>query len=364
MVTNALAIQENVPLAGFTTFGVGGPAYRFVEVATQEEAVQALAFASELGLPFFVLGGGSNVLISDSGFPGLVILNRIKGFSVGRDGDSVLVSAGGGEDWQDFADRCAAEGWQGIECLAGIPGTVGASPVQNIGAYGQEVSQTIVQVEALETATGNAVRFGKEQCGFGYRSSIFNSTDAGRHLITGVTFRLVPGGAPHIAYRELEERLAANPAPILSDVRDTVMSIREGKGLIIREGFEYFKSAGSFFKNPVVTSEEYESIARVVEEAGGYANWAWPTGSGTVKISAACLIQCAGFLRGQRKGAAGISPRHTLIMVNYGGASAREIIGFAAAVRQRVFERFGVSLVPEVRLIGFDGTPLGEEQIS
>jgi UDP-N-acetylmuramate dehydrogenase len=360
MPTNTLAIQENVPLAGFTTFGVGGPAHRFVEVSTQEEAAQALAFASEHVLPFLVLGGGSNVLISDSGFPGIVILNRIKGFSVARDDDSVLVTAGGGEDWQHFADRCAAEGWQGIECLAGIPGTVGASPVQNIGAYGQEVSQTIVQVEALETAIGNAVRFGKEQCGFGYRGSIFNSTEAGRYLITGVTFRLVPGGAPHIAYLELEERLAANIAPTLDDVRETVLAIREGKGLLIREGFEYFKSAGSFFKNPVVTAEEYESIARVVEGAGGFANWAWPMESGTVKISAACLIQCAGFHRGQRKGAAGISPRHTLIMVNYGGASAREIIDFAAEVRQRVYESFGVSLVPEVRLIGFAGTPLGE----
>jgi UDP-N-acetylmuramate dehydrogenase len=360
MANNTLAIQENVPLAGFTTFGVGGPAHCFVEVSTQEEAAQALAYAREHVLPLLVLGGGSNVLISDSGFPGLVILNRIKGFSVARDNDSVLVTAGGGEDWQYFADRCVAEGWQGIECLAGIPGTVGASPVQNIGAYGQEVSQTIVQVEALDTATGNAVRFGKEQCGFGYRRSVFNSTEAGRYLITGVTFRLVPGGAPHIAYRELEERLAANIAPTLDDLRDTVLAIREGKGLLIREGFEYFKSAGSFFKNPVVMLEEYERIVRVVEGAGGFANWAWPMESGTVKISAACLIQCAGFQRGHRKGAVGISPRHTLIMVNYGGASAREIIGFAAEVRLHVYERFGVPLVPEVRLIGFDGTPLGE----
>ncbi len=193
MATDGLTIRENVPLAGFTTFGVGGPAHRFVEVSTQEAAARALTYASEQALPFFVLGGGSNVLVSDSGFPGLVILNRIKGFSIGRDGDSVLVTAGGGEDWQDFADRCAAEGWQGVECLAGIPGTVGASPVQNIGAYGQEVAQTIVQVDALETATGNAVRLGKEQCGFGYRRSIFNSTEAGRYLITGVTFRLVAG---------------------------------------------------------------------------------------------------------------------------------------------------------------------------
>jgi UDP-N-acetylmuramate dehydrogenase len=359
MAADALVIRENVPLAGFTTFGVGGPAHRFAEVSTLEEAARALAFAREHQLPFFVLGGGSNVLISDSGFPGLVILNRIKGFSFERDGDSMLVTAGGGEDWQAFADRCAAGGWQGIECLAGIPGTVGASPVQNIGAYGQEVGQTIVRVDALETATGNAVRFAIGECGFGYRASIFNSTDAGSYLITGVTFRLVPGGAPHIAYRELEERLAGNQAPTIGDVRDAVLSIREGKGLIIREGVDSFKNAGSFFRNPVVTQEEYEGIARVVEGEGGFANWAWPMETGAVKISAACLIQCAGFNRGQRKGGAGISPRHTLIMVNYGGASAHEIIAFADEVRQRVYERFGVLLTPEVRLVGFEGAPLG-----
>lgn len=360
MADDALAIQENVPLAGFTTFGVGGPAHRFVEVATQEEATRALAFASEHQLPFFVLGGGSNLLVSDSGFPGLVILNRIRGFSARRDGGSVLVTAGGGEDWQVFADRCVAEGWQGIECLSGIPGTVGASPVQNIGAYGQEVAQTIVQVDALATATGSAVRVVKEGCCFGYRRSIFNSTEAGTYLITGVTFRLVPGGAPHIAYRELEERLAAKSAPTLCDVSDAVMFIREGKGLLIREGFDSFKSAGSFFKNPIVTQEDYERISRAVDGVGGFTNWAWPMESGMVKISAACLIQCAGFLRGQRRGEAGISPRHTLIMVNYGGANAGEIIDFAVDVRRRVFERFGVFLLPEVRLIGFDGTPLGE----
>lgn len=359
MDTDNLAIRENITLAGFTTFGVGGPAHRFVEVATQEEAAQALAFAREHQLPSFVLGGGSNLLISDAGFPGLVILNRIKGISVARDGDSVLVTAGGGEDWPEFADRCAAEGWQGTECLAGIPGTVGASPVQNIGAYGQEVAQTIVQVDALETATGNAVSLDKERCGFGYRSSIFNSTAAGRYLITGVTLRLTPGGAPCITYRELEERLAAYSSPTLGDVRDTVLSIREGKGLLIREGFDSFKSAGSFFKNPIVTAVEYGRIAKVVEAAGGFTNWAWPMESGMVKISAACLIQCAGFNCGYRQGSAGISPRHTLIMVNYGGAKAEDIISFAAEVRQRVYERFGVFLTPEVRLVGFDGAPLG-----
>ncbi|HTP65211.1 MAG TPA: UDP-N-acetylmuramate dehydrogenase [Geobacteraceae bacterium] len=358
-MSERIAIRENVPLAGFTSFGVGGAARRFAEVSTHDEAACALVFAREQGLPLFVLGGGSNVLINDGGFPGLVILNRIKGFSVAHDNGSVLVSAGGGEDWQEFTDKCVAEGWQGNECLAGIPGTVGAAPVQNIGAYGQDVGQTITRVEALETATGAKVGFANGQCGFGYRASIFNSSAAGRYMITGVTFRLVPGGAPLIAYRDLAEQLAAIAAPTLEDVRATVLSVREGKGLLIREGFEQFKSAGSFFRNPVVGAGEYEGIARVIERAGGFANWAWPMESGMVKLSAACLIQCAGFNRGHRKGAVGISPRHTLIMVNYGGASAGEIIDFAGEVRQRVFERFGVTLLPEVRLVGFDGAPLG-----
>ena len=360
MVSNVFGIRKNVSLAGFTTFGVGGPAHRFMAVSTHEEAAQAIAFACKQGLTHFVLGGGSNVLFSDNGFSGLVIQNRIKGFSVARNGCSALVTVGGGEDWQDFVDRCVDKGWQGIECLAGIPGTVGASAVQNIGAYGQEVSQSIVQVDALETARGNAVRFVKKQCCFGYRRSIFNTVEADRYLITGVTFRLNPGGTPLIAYQELDERLAANAAPTLGDVRDAVLAIREDKGLLLREGIESFKSAGSFFKNPVIKGEEYESITRVVEGAGSFANWAWPMESGAVKLSAACLIQCAGFHRGYRKGAVGISPRHNLIMVNCGGASAREIVNFAVEVRQRVLERFGVPLVPEVRLIGFESTPLGE----
>jgi len=357
MLTNALAIQENVPLADFTTFGVGGPAYRFIEVHTHDEAAQALSFCREQRLPHLILGGGSNILVSDEGFRGVVILNRIQGLAIAADGESVLVTAGGGEDWQNFVDRCVAEGWQGVECLAGIPGTIGSSPVQNIGAYGQDVSQTIVRVDALETASSNAVGFTNEQCCFGYRSSIFNTNEAGRYLITGVTFRLNPGSRPQITYRELEERFAANAAPpSLGDVRDAIMTIREGKGLLIREGFESYKCAGSFFKNPIVTAGEYESILRNVERAGGFANWAWPMESGAVKLSAACLIQCAGFQRGHRKGAVGLSPRHTLVMVNYGGASAREITDFAIEVRQRVFECFGVFIVPEVQLIGFENS--------
>lgn len=351
-------IQENVPLTAYTTFGVGGPAKHFVQVSSEEEAVHALEFAGENGLSLIVLGGGSNVLISDEGFPGLVILNRIKGFAFEESGGNVFVRAGGGEDWQEFTDRCVYMRWQGIECLAGIPGTVGASPIQNIGAYGQEVSQVITEVRCLETATGKAVVFSNAECAFSYRESIFNTKGAGKYLVTYVTFRLLRDGAPIVKYRELEEKLSPLPKPNLADVRDAVMAIRDGKGLLVRTGYETFKSAGSFFKNPIVAHARFEDIEAIVARHGGCTNWAWPLPSGDVKISAACLIQLSGFDRGYYLGNVGISPCHTLILVNRGGASAREIVDFAAEVQRRVMDRFGVLLLPETRLIGFSSSPL------
>lgn len=353
-------VRENVPLNIYTTFGVGGPAKYFVEVSSEEDARYALLFARNNGLSLIVLGGGSNVLISDEGFPGLVILNRIKGLAFEESGRNVFVRAGGGEDWQEFTDRCVDAGWQGIECLAGIPGTVGASPIQNIGAYGQEVSQVITEVRCLETATGNVVVFSNDECAFRYRESIFNTKEAGKYLVTSVTFRLMMNGAPVVKYRELEEKLSPLPKPNLADVRDTVMAIRDGKGLLVRAGYEAIKCAGSFFKNPVVVQARFEDIEAIVARHGGCANWAWPLPSGDVKISAACLIQCSGFDRGYCQGNVGISPRHTLILVNRGGASAREVIDFAAEVQRRVLDLFGVLLLPETRLIGFNSSPLKE----
>jgi UDP-N-acetylmuramate dehydrogenase len=357
MDSNRIEIQESVPLADLTTFGVGGPARYFVRIPSEKDAVSALSFADERGLETLVLGGGSNVLISDEGFTGLMILNRITGFSVEEAGDTMLVTVGGGRDWQDFTDLCVAKGWQGIECLAGIPGTVGASPIQNIGAYGQEVSQVISQVRCLETATGKAVTFDNEVCAFRYRESIFNTGEVGKYLVTSVTFRLTRGGAPFIHYRELEERLSEIPSPTLTDVRDAVIAIRDSKGVLVRTGYESFKSAGSFFKNPVVSRARFESVEALVAGHGDSKNWAWPLPNGDVKISAAYLIQRSGFDRGYRRGNVGISPHHTLILINHGRASAREVVDFAAEVQQRVLDRFGVLLTPEARLIGFSTSP-------
>ena len=353
MKNSRLEIRENYPLSGLTTFGVGGPARYFALAESEDDIVQSLEFAKERGIPFLALGGGSNVLISDKGFPGIVILNRIKGFSSSVEDGSVIVRSGAGEDWQDFADRCVGSGWQGVECLAGIPGTVGASPVQNIGAYGQDISQVVSGVRAVDAATGKAVLFSNEECGFGYRRSIFNSDSAGRYIITSVTFKLNQGGMAPVHYSELEKYLSGATAVTPAQVRDAVIAIRDSKGLLVREGHESLKSGGSFFKNPVVSPDKFKEVEERIEKAGGCVNWAWPVDSGDMKLSAACLIQCAGFVRGYRKGNAGISPKHCLIVVNYGCATAGEILDFACEVRLKVREDFGIILRPEIRLIGF-----------
>jgi UDP-N-acetylmuramate dehydrogenase len=360
MDSNTMNIRENVLLATLTTFGVGGPARYFVEVSSENEAVSALAFARERGLGHLALGGGSNVLISDEGFPGLVILNRIKGLTVEEADGNVFAQVGGGEDWQDFADLCVAREWQGVECLAGIPGTVGASPIQNVGAYGQEVAQVISRVRCLNTATGKVETFDNEQCVFGYRESIFNTGEAGKYLVLSVTFKLIKGGAPVVTYRELKEHFSGIPSPSLAEVRDAVIAIRAGKGVLIRTGYESFKSAGSFFKNPVVSPTQFRHVESLVAGKGGSTYWAWPMPNGDVKISAARLIQHSGFDRGYRKGTVGLSPHHPLILINGDGASAREILDFAAEMQQRILNSFGVLLKPEVRLIGFSSSPFIE----
>ena len=353
MKTGCLEIRENYPLKELTTFGVGGPARYFAVAESEDDVVGALDFAKGRKLPIFVLGGGSNVLVSDAGFPGLVILVRIKGFSSRTEGEDGVVCAGAGEDWQDFADRCVSSNWQGVECLSGIPGTVGAAPVQNIGAYGQDVSETIAGVRAIGTDTGKAVFFSNEECAFAYRKSIFNSVYAGKYIITGVTFRLKQNGLPAIRYREIERHFKGGGAVTLQQVRDAVISMRNAKGLLVCKGHESFMSAGSFFKNPLVPADMFKEIEGLVQKSGGCTNWAWTFDSGEVKLSAACLIQCAGFSRGYRKGNVGMSPNHTLIIINLGGANSQEIADFAREIQVKVKELFGVFLRPEIRLIGY-----------
>ncbi|MEW6115600.1 MAG: UDP-N-acetylmuramate dehydrogenase [Nitrospirota bacterium] len=352
MKTSRLEIKEHYPLKELTTFNIGGPARYFAVITTEDEAQEALSFAAKYSADLFILGGGSNILISDDGFPGLVILNRIKGLAHRIHNEKVTVTAGAGEDWDAFTKLCVDNNWQGAECLSGVPGTVGAAPVQNIGAYGQSADDIVDEVHAFDARTGEKTLFTKETCRFAYRKSIFNSTAAGRYLITRVAFTLNRNAPPHITYHDLKNHFAGATGVTLSQVREAVLTIRNTKGLLVLDGYDRLKSAGSFFKNPIISSEHYEHLKAALRNTESPQNWAWPQASGEVKVSAAFLIQSAGFMRGYRKGNVGISPRHTLAIVNYDAATAEEVIVFARRVQERVKGEFGILLAPEVQLIG------------
>jgi UDP-N-acetylmuramate dehydrogenase len=344
-----MTIRENVNLAPFTTIKVGGPARYFVEVKTEDEAREALAFARGKGLPVFVLGGGSNIVVSDDGFPGLVVRNAITGFQSEAAGDGVRIRVGSGEDWDETVRRAVAAGWAGLQNLSGIPGTVGAAPVQNVGAYGASVDKTIVEVRTIRVADGESRVFSSAACKFGYRDSIFKSEERGKYFITEVVFELVPGGAADVsAYPDLQKYFADRKAPpTLAEMRRAVIEIRSRKGMVILPGYEAFQSVGSFFKNPVVSREEF---GRIKTDCPGA--WFWKENDGRVKISAACLVEQSGFKKGRREGNVGISPKQPLALVNFGGASAREIIAFAEKVKNAVRDRFGIELEEEAQLVG------------
>jgi UDP-N-acetylmuramate dehydrogenase len=347
-------VEENRHLASLTTFNVGGPARYYVSVRSESAVLEALSFAKSRGVPIFILGGGSNILVSDSGFDGLVIRNRIKGITSREEGDYSCVRVGSGEDWQQFVDWCISEKLQGVECLAGIPGAVGASPVQNIGAYGQEVSETIYEIRAIEVDTGKPILFRNEACGFGYRTSIFNSTADGKYFITSVTFKLKRNGKPSIAHGDIANHLKETGDLTIRHVRDSVIDIRSGKGLLVRKGHERFRCAGSFFKNPVLPAARSKEIEEGLQKAGERVYWSsWPLGMGEVKIPAAGLIQSVGFRQGYRTGNVGLSPKHALVIIAYHRATAQEIIDFAEEIRGKVKQKFDILLRPEIRLVGF-----------
>ncbi|WP_437712348.1 UDP-N-acetylmuramate dehydrogenase [Sorangium sp. So ce448] len=371
----SLDVRESVPLAPLTTLGVGGPARYFAEAADEAAVVEAFRFAEARGVPLFVLGGGSNLLVADRGIDALVLRVRVRGIELlrgreeasgaetgggGGEAGRALVRAGAGEAWDDLVARSVAEGWAGLECLSGIPGDVGATPIQNVGAYGQEVAETIVEVRAIDRATGAAVVLSGADCGFGYRDSRFKRAWRGRYVITAVTFALRPGGAATVRYPELQRALAApagGAAPPLGEVRSAVIALRRGKSMVLDPADENGRSAGSFFMNPTLAPGAAAGVLARIEAAGvlapGEAIPQFPADGGRVKLSAAWLIERAGFARGTRHGAAGISTRHTLALVNRGGATAEELLGLARRVRQGVLDRFGVALSAEPDLVGF-----------
>jgi UDP-N-acetylmuramate dehydrogenase len=316
-------------LSDYTTLHLGGPAGRFVEATSDEELIAAL------GDDVLLLGGGSNLVVGDAGWPGTVV--RIATRGVERDGDVLRVAAG--EPWDPFVAHAVAEGLAGVECLSGIPGSVGATPIQNVGAYGQEVSDTIISVRAYDRRAGAVVELAPADCGFGYRTSAFKR-DPGRHVVLRVAFRLHPGEASQpIRYPELARALGVDVGARvpLADARAAVLALRAGKGMVLDDGDPDTRSAGSFFTNPILDPAELPDGAP-----------AFPQPDGRVKTSAAWLIQQAGFAKGygNPEGIA-ISSKHVLALTNRGAGTTRELLALAGEIQDRVQERFGVRLVPE-----------------
>jgi UDP-N-acetylmuramate dehydrogenase len=352
---------ENKPLAPFTTFGIGGPARWFVEAATEDEIAEAAAWAGERGVPLFVLGGGSNLLVSDAGFNGLVLRVGLRGIEVPDSSEAsgqTIYQVAAGEDWEHFVQRTIEDSCAGLECLAGIPGTVGGTPVQNVGAYGQEVASAIARVRAFDLRQHEYVEFAAADCGFAYRRSRFNSADRGRYVVTRVDYRLTPGGAPTIRYAELQRTIAEAQAEgreaTLAEVAAVVRRIRQTKGMLLVADDPDCRSAGSFFKNPVVDEEQLAQIAAVSEKAPPrFPAGAGAENQGRVKVPAAWLIEQAGFAKGFTHGAAAISSRHTLALVNRGGATAAEILTLAHEIADAVEVRFAIRLETEPVLVGF-----------
>ena len=356
VMASSLFLQESVMLAPFTTLGIGGPARYFCEASSEAEVEQAAVFALDRGLRLFVLGGGSNVLVSDAGFDGVVVRVAILGLKQeGGDDGRVFVKAGAGEDWNGLVLYAVEREYAGMECLAGIPGDVGGTPVQNVGAYGQEVAETVVKVRAFDLMSRVFVELDHAACGFGYRRSVFNLEARGRYVVTAVTYALRPGGEPALRYADLSRYFAgtleAGERPTLRQVYDAVRSIREGKGMLAGQGGADGRSVGSFFKNPVVT---VDAVARVAVSAGCNPDEVprHAAAEDRVKLPAAWLVERAGFRKGFGMGRAAISSRHTLALVNLGGATFAEVIALRDAVVEGVEARFGIRLEQEPVVVG------------
>ncbi len=357
-----MELLENFPLARYTTLGVGGPARWLIETGAEDEILAAVRFAREQGVPYFILGGGSNLLVSDKGFPGVVV--RIADgdaahLSEERDGFATL-TANAGADWDSVVSLAVGKNCEGIECLAGIPGSVGGTPVQNVGAYGQEVANSIAGVRALDLTAEKAVDLAPGECGFSYRRSIFNTTHVGRYAITRVTYALRPGAAPHLEYRDVKLYFAERgiPNPTLAETADAIRIIRARKGMLLDPDDADSHSAGSFFKNPIVPASTVSRLATiagcVAEEVPQFsAGPGYAPKDKQVKLPAAWLIELAGFHKGFRMGRAGLSTKHVLAIVNRGGATAAEIVALRDAIVLAVQVRTGIKLQQEPVLLGF-----------
>ena len=348
---------KNIDLSKLTSIGLGGKAKLYCECDAKDKIAECIKYADENKIPFFILGGGSNTIFSDEGFDGLVIKINIKGIQVHNEfkGD-VILNAGAGEDWDSLVKYCVKNGYAGLECLSGIPGSVGATPIQNVGAYGQEVKNVITFVKTLDRKTLKSVMFSNEDCLFAYRTSRFKTIDADKYIVTYVMFRLKKNGKPYIKYKELENYIGTKldlntlkeGSERLEAVRNAVFEIRKSKSMIIDSSDTDSCSCGSFFVNPVLTEGELRNLKSVnsdkvipVFPAGPY-----------FKVSAAWLIENSGFKKGYIKNGVGISSKHTLALVNKGG-TASDLLMLADEISAKVYEKFGIKLEKETVLAGF-----------
>ncbi len=345
-----LDVQHEVPLAPLTTLELGGPAKHFVRVSDERTLAGALQWAAERGLASAILGGGSNVIVRDEGYDGLVIQMAIEDLQF-RPGGKVI--AGAGVPWERVIEGAVSRAWAGLECLTGIPGSTGATPIQNVGAYGQEVSEVIEAVQVLRRDDLCAEELAPADCGFSYRDSVLKRQPE-RFVVTGVRFSLRPGAPGTIRYPELGQRVAADAS--LEEIRQAVLELRRRKSMVLDPADPNHRSAGSFFLNPVVADAEADRVVALAlaenlvarpEEVPRY-----PAADGRTKLAAGWLIERAGIAKGMRRGPVGVSTKHALALVHHGGGTTAELLALADEIRARVQDRFGISLEREPRLLG------------
>lgn len=349
-----LSVGGRISLAERTTLGVGGHARWFAMAHAPDDIASAEAWCRARGCELFVLGGGSNLVISDEGYNGLVLWMRIRGLELTVTGEGAVMTAGAGEVWDTVVSAAVTRGLAGLECLSGIPGLVGGTPIQNVGAYGQDVAQTIQSVSAFDRSTNAVVDIPSGDCGFAYRMSRFKGADAGRFVVTGVSFRLrhdvAPPTYPDVLAYLREHQITA---PTVANLREAVLAIRRRKGMVLDEADPDTRSVGSFFMNPLVTMDDRERIASMA----GATPPSFDVDAAHVKVPAAWLIERAGFRKGASDGPVGISAKHPLALVNRGGATARDVLRLASRIKRDVADRFGVLLRPEPIFVGFGDDP-------
>ncbi len=335
-------IQKNVPLAPFTTIGLGGAAENFVCIQNEVELIEALRLAEQQKWAVYILGGGSNLVVADAGVRGLVVHCQLGGYKWHSE---TTLEVAAGENWNDLTAKVCEKGLFGIECLGGIPGQVGSTPIQNVGAYGQEVSQTITSVRALKRADLTFHELSNEECQFSYRNSVFKE-NPGAFIITSVGFRFKKAVGP-IRNKELAAKLKAESLQP-NKIRDEVIELRRNKSMVVEAGDVNRRSCGSFFVNALIDAQQ---LAHITAQAG-QAPPSFPQADGMIKVPSAWLIEKAGFKKGERRGLVGLSTRHTLALTAQGSATTKALLEFAREIQETVLATFRVQLEPEPRMWG------------